>query len=91
MEQHRCPKCKIVTPSTNITYECKNGRCYSLSHCGTCGTRRARFMKKDEAIGKGLITDLIKQFAPQTAPTIDKVQGVVGSIPLVGGLLGKII
>ena len=87
--------CKAKTADHNAhlkVIQGKKGHRYQLhSACGICGKRKARFISHQEAQGSGLITDLIKRFAPQTAPTIDKVQDTIGGIPLVGGILSKII
>jgi Domain of unknown function (DUF5679) len=95
MSASYCIKCKArtedVDPKAHEISTSRGPRYQLKSGCKECGRTKCKFISAQEARGHGLITDLIKKFAPNTAPTIDRVQGAMGAIPLVGPILGSLI
>ena len=90
-----CIKCKSKTEDVSphvVPLTTAKGTRYQLrATCKDCSSKKCQFVSKQHAEGKGLITDLIKKFAPNTTGTIDQVQNTIGSIPFVGPLLGAVI
>lgn len=90
-----CLKCKEKTgdvdPQVYVLTTTKGSRYQLKSKCEKCGRVKCKFISAKEAHGSGFIGDLIKKVAPGTAGTIDKVQGVLGSIPLLGPLANMLV
>ena len=61
--EYYCVRCKIYTKNTRVSHT-SNGKTIILSKCVTCGFKKSRFIKNQEAKGLlsnlGLITPLSK-------------------------------
>ena len=61
--EYYCVRCKICTKNTRVSHN-SNGKTSILSKCVTCGCKKSRFIKNQEAKGLlsnlGLITSLSK-------------------------------
>ena len=95
MSTSYCIKCKSKTDDINPqVHELKTSRgtrYQRRSTCKDCSKSKCQFISVHQAQGQGLITDIVKAVAPGTADTINRVQQGIGSIPMVGLLLGAII
>ena len=54
-----CLKCRKNTKNSKIS-RTSNGKTMILSNCGICGSKKSRFIKKQEA--KGLLSSMVYKF-----------------------------
>jgi Domain of unknown function (DUF5679) len=49
-----CLKCREITPNSDedIMYDKKNDRYLNTSECSKCGTKKCKFVSKEEAVSK---------------------------------------
>ena len=83
------PQVHQLTTTRGIKYQ-RRSTCKEC-HKATCQFISAQHAAQHQAQGQGLITDLVKKFAPQTAGTVDQIQNTIGSIPFIGPLLGAVV